>query len=319
MVFAYLIQALGTLHNMADYYEILGISRQADNKDIKTAYKKLALQYHPDKNPDDPYAEENFKKINEAYHVLVDDRKKYLYDLSLQGTDHRQYVSNYSSYSYTQQPTSQYYRHTAHSQARYTHKRTQQYSKAYIRRAYTLSILGFLMLGLISYAIDSVANYYHARWRYEEGLAFMKTQEYNLAFAKFNESIYFDKKYAEPYYERGQILLTVWKGYEKARDDFSTAIRLSPNPPASLYLKRGYCHFQLGEYEAAIVDFSRITADKQLDKEALFFRGNSHRAIRQQDNACHDWKLSFQQGMPEALDSLKKYCPQVFTNYQLSN
>ena len=63
-----------------DYYELLEISRDADKTVIKKAYRKMAMQYHPDKNPGDSEAEERFKAINEAYQVLSDDEKKSIYD-----------------------------------------------------------------------------------------------------------------------------------------------------------------------------------------------------------------------------------------------
>jgi molecular chaperone DnaJ len=63
-----------------DYYEILGITRSATQADIKKAYRKMAIKYHPDKNPDDKTAEENFKKAAEAYEVLSDENKKARYD-----------------------------------------------------------------------------------------------------------------------------------------------------------------------------------------------------------------------------------------------
>jgi curved DNA-binding protein CbpA len=66
---------------MADYYEILGISPAATSTEIRAAYKKLAMEYHPDRNAGDPEAEEKFKLINEAYHVLSDALKKSRYDL----------------------------------------------------------------------------------------------------------------------------------------------------------------------------------------------------------------------------------------------
>lgn len=65
---------------MADYYELLGVSRSADGKEIKAAYRKLALKYHPDRNPGDHEAEEKFKQLNEAYAVLSDDAKRQRYD-----------------------------------------------------------------------------------------------------------------------------------------------------------------------------------------------------------------------------------------------
>jgi curved DNA-binding protein len=63
-----------------DYYNILGVSRGASEEEIRKAYRKLAMQYHPDRNPDDKQAEEHFKEINEAYQVLNDPQKRAHYD-----------------------------------------------------------------------------------------------------------------------------------------------------------------------------------------------------------------------------------------------
>jgi molecular chaperone DnaJ len=63
-----------------DYYDILGVSKSASESEIKKAYRKLALQYHPDKNPDDAVAEEKFKEAAEAYEVLSNAEKKARYD-----------------------------------------------------------------------------------------------------------------------------------------------------------------------------------------------------------------------------------------------
>lgn len=65
---------------MSDFYEILGVSRDADLETIKKAYRELALKYHPDRNPDNPSAEEKFKRVNEAYSTLSDPDKKARYD-----------------------------------------------------------------------------------------------------------------------------------------------------------------------------------------------------------------------------------------------
>jgi curved DNA-binding protein CbpA len=63
-----------------NFYEILGIPRSADLTTIKAAYKRLAKKWHPDRNPQNPDAEEMFKRINEAYHTLSDPLKKLNYD-----------------------------------------------------------------------------------------------------------------------------------------------------------------------------------------------------------------------------------------------
>jgi curved DNA-binding protein len=63
-----------------DYYKILGVDRKASADDIRKTYRKLAMQYHPDKNPGDKKAEDKFKEINEAYQVLSDEQKRARYD-----------------------------------------------------------------------------------------------------------------------------------------------------------------------------------------------------------------------------------------------
>src|SRR5262249_20149535 len=63
-----------------DYYEVLGVKRDASEDQIKSAYRKLARKYHPDRNPGDKQAEENFKEVQTAYDVLSDKEKRARYD-----------------------------------------------------------------------------------------------------------------------------------------------------------------------------------------------------------------------------------------------
>ena len=71
-----------------DYYEVLGIGKNATDAEIKSAYRKLAKKYHPDLNPGDKDAEEKFKEVNEANEVLSDPKKRQLYDqYGIQGVD----------------------------------------------------------------------------------------------------------------------------------------------------------------------------------------------------------------------------------------
>ena len=80
-----------------DYYEVLGVAKNATDEEIKKAYRAKALQYHPDKNQGNAAAEEMFKKINEAYSVLSDSKKRADYDIG--GTASQQYQAYTQHYA----------------------------------------------------------------------------------------------------------------------------------------------------------------------------------------------------------------------------
>ena len=69
-----------TTNAKRDYYEVLGVTRTVTDVELKSAYRKLALQYHPDRNPNNPDAEEKFKEVSEAYAILADSEKRAVYD-----------------------------------------------------------------------------------------------------------------------------------------------------------------------------------------------------------------------------------------------
>ncbi len=72
-----------------DYYEVLGVNKDASEEDVKKSYRKLAMKWHPDRNPDNPKAEENFKEAKEAYEILSDGQKRAAYDqFGHAGVDH---------------------------------------------------------------------------------------------------------------------------------------------------------------------------------------------------------------------------------------
>src|SRR3970282_2103252 len=81
---------LGRHMAQRDYYEVLGVNRDASEDNIRKAYRKLAMKWHPDRNPDNPKAEDHFKEAQAAYEVLSDTHKRSAYDqFGHAGVDHQ--------------------------------------------------------------------------------------------------------------------------------------------------------------------------------------------------------------------------------------
>lgn len=87
---------------MKNYYEILGVEKDCDEKELRKTYRKLAMKYHPDHNPDDPQAQEKFKEIAEAYGVLSDPEKRKQYDLFI-ASGGRDFNNGAHGFSYSQE------------------------------------------------------------------------------------------------------------------------------------------------------------------------------------------------------------------------
>jgi len=132
---------------MADYYQILTLDRTATTPQIKAAYKRLAMQYHPDRNHGDKSAEEKFKQINEAYHTLVDPQKRFQYDQRL----FRSAYSSHQSVHETRRRQNQ-----AWSRVRETHyyKVDRQYF-----RVQALTLLIFLTIAGIVFTVFQVSKH----------------------------------------------------------------------------------------------------------------------------------------------------------------
>lgn len=148
---------------MQDYYQILGLPQTATAAQIRAAFKRLAMQYHPDRNPNNPMAEEIFKQVNQAYHILSNPLKKARYDSRF--------------YTYETQSSTQ----AAEAHWREVRRRQQQTRRPYTppkERTYTitgsyyriqaLAFLVFIILSGISFGVVHLASFFFDR--YEAGI-----------------------------------------------------------------------------------------------------------------------------------------------------
>jgi tetratricopeptide (TPR) repeat protein len=145
---------------VTDYYQILGLSQTASSVQVRAAFKRLAMQYHPDRNPNNPMAEEIFKQVNEAYHILSDPLKKARYDSRF--------------YTYETQSSTQ----AAEEHWRDVRRRQQQTRRSYVppkEPTYTitgnyfkiqgLAFLVFLVLSGISFGIIHITSFFFDRYQ----------------------------------------------------------------------------------------------------------------------------------------------------------
>ncbi len=310
---------------MATFYDILGVSRGADAATIRTAFRELAVKYHPDKNPNDPKAEERFKKINAAYQVLSDPNSRAAYDLSLEdpfragsrNNAERRYQERRRSREYQQQ-----YRYKGNYQQapHYRARRKQQEPpmtpwKAYALVAGAIAVFVVFVLGLMHQL-----NLYEARNEYEQAHYFWRVvNRPDYARQQLQSAIARDDEYQEAYALFADITIDQGlsaEGLYSARK----ALELLDEPQAKDYFRLSHCLmaqgkkeeayyylrqgialeafdewslYQLAEielytyrrYQAAIAYFNRYLAIKPYQKDALLHKAVAHQQLFAFDSA----------------------------------
>lgn len=223
---------------MQNHYTTLGISELASQEEAKVAFKRLAVEYHPDKNPDNPVAEELFKQINEAYQILSNPVAKEKYDVTLR------FAYSYSYYANQRPKEADQNFQQYHTVRPKDPKNTNIYS--------TLVALAFIayMFLIVNSVHDLLSRiyYYHA-------LQSIEAKNYTDAIEKLSYSIVYDNSFSTAYYLRAKLYSEHFAVSDGVLKDYTKAIENALLPESKLYLERGIAYSQSNEQQSAITDF----------------------------------------------------------------
>ncbi|MBY0425006.1 MAG: DnaJ domain-containing protein, partial [Cytophagales bacterium] len=230
---------------LPNYYSILSVGRNASQDDIKSAFKKLALKHHPDRNPNDKTAEEIFKRINEAYQVLSDTEKRKNYDLKL---DYESY-SRRTSTPHSNPSPSNYHQSTFRpgvNQQTAGKAKTSGYkrpSPEYMRKEegkkWLFIATFFLVIGTGGFFFMMGMNSLAATQHYDQAKELFDGELYKEAYMQLQESLHFDQKHSPSYALRSKLRIILFDDAKGAIFDLGKAIQYSEEPSASLLYERG--------------------------------------------------------------------------------
>lgn len=283
-----------------NFYQILGVSYRATHDEIKAAYKKLALKYHPDRNQGSQFHEEHFKKIVEAYQTLSDKRRKDTYDLKLfygaakatfSGGARTQTSSNQGSRQHqnaqngqnAQGPefTNPYRRGMGGTGGRYNYAgRNKEYASRKKDYANEWTIFSWLERpwSMHTYAIVlAVAGSLVMAWLWASSIKARRDAEYFYAIGDYAMAIETDRQYAPAYFERARLYFQEGK-FDKSRADLNAAIRFSDNQDPQYYLLRAELNKRDKDFKAAETDL--VAAGNLLPDSDSIFAGLGFLQIR---------------------------------------
>jgi len=274
---------------MVNLYEVLGLPNFASSAEVKSAFKRLAFQYHPDRNPNNPLAEEKFKAINHAYQCLGNPDKKARYDYLLRiGYDPS------AQPIYRQQPVRRPYRRRAY--VRKVSPEEQAEQERYIKAApwVAIAIVGYMFFIVYSlFALIGRLNYHWAYEAYKEG-KYWEAEHY------LNQGLGTDHYYFRALFLRGKIYIDHFGFYDEGHKLIQAAIDNAEIEYPEFYFYRGLANSYLGNPDSARMNFmyafAKMPPDKSMYMRAatlLLFKNNSH------DNAKIIFEEMLQKGMAD--------------------
>jgi curved DNA-binding protein CbpA len=310
-----------------NYYTILGIPPTATDREIKLAFKRLAIQYHPDKHQGNEHFTEQFKIVNEAYQVLSDPTKRAFHDLRLQyAREHARILQaqreEQARYAQSREPASVSERHY----------RSIPKQRRFSRRDYLIVAALFAFIILFSLTVRYVMNHVTAQSRYNTALPFIERGQWASAHSNLTEAIQMRSDFTDAYLRRASIEMNIYQNYAAAISDFEAAIAHADSVSPHTYYLKGKCHFQLKQYgraeqeltralegdpnltlavfergeirlfflrkfEPAIADFTSFLASEPEDElrhDAFMYRGYGHFQLQEYQTAIDDYQQALQ-------------------------
>ncbi|WP_299758843.1 DnaJ domain-containing protein [uncultured Pontibacter sp.] len=239
-----------------NHYQVLGISPTASAQEVKAAYKRLAIKYHPDKNPGNLLAEELFKQANSAYQILSNPSKRALYDLRLQYQREQQQRAVMQHQPRRYEPRHYTTREPAGVSER-GYKKRQSKSSSFSRKDWyiTLAFAGGLIL--FSLLLKTVMDHIAGEDKYKTALTYIADGKYTNAHRLLTDAIHFKPDKAAAYEARAMIELDVYENYSGALQDLNKTISLQERPSAQVYYMRGRSLQQLAQYRQAEQDLTK--------------------------------------------------------------
>lgn len=286
---------------MPTLYDILGLTSEANQADIKSAYKKLAFQYHPDINPDNPVAEERFKQINGAYQVLSDESLRRNYDFMI---NQRAYDVSYQTqqYNYAAAPQARpfdYQNRPHHDPAKNLSKKQKK-----IINLASVGVSFFLVIALIFFG--GFMNRFTGRLHFNKAIEYLKIGEESKAYQELTEALKFYPNYLEARILNYKLSTDKKPVYLFAISNMNLAIRQYPDKH-NLYFKRGFAHLKLKHYPEALKDLQQATKMQSNNPRYLFYFGVAQYESMT-GNCCKTWQKVEKMGFKLGKTYQKFYC-----------
>lgn len=264
---------------MSNYYTILGVNFSASSAEIKSKFKRLAIQYHPDKNPNNPEAEEKFKLVNEAYQTLSDPAKKTHYDALL--------LYAVTGHIEVSDEPEEVYVHPK-DRGRTRRKSTPHHGPVKkvitpLNKTKTKQVLTFAGVTFVGFMVFCGWFYFFMErftaesWTNQAYKAYEK-EEYSRALSFLSDAFKKVGDIPETNYLKGAIEMHQYSNYQQGYRFINRAIKFSKEQevtvPLLYYFDRGFAFFHLNKYDSATLDLEYVLSKNPKHHHAQVLRAD---------------------------------------------